>query len=382
MSIHALVSQMFAHSGHTATKENIDTEDTGGEPSVPEGRELAEVIRVVDGDTIIINYNGKEETVRFLLVDTPEVVHPEMGEMPYGQEASDYVKEMLKSGQVQIEFEDDERDIYGRLLAYVYDEEGNSVQEGLLEKGFARVEDYFNPTAREVANYKAIQDTASTNQEGIWSVPDYVLSSGYFFEEHEPAGVAQRYTQNISSGDGNFTSTAKELGAKVQFRGSGYDRSTYTSFSGTDINIAVSFKGGKPVKIGEGQTLTYSIFRPMEPVYALGSAKPKGFVRGPRTIAGSIIFTVFDRHVMLDKFYKAFEGIDANCTDKEYLGDELPPFDIHAVFMNEYGMSAQLVIHGVHLTSEGQVMSIEDMLTENTMQYVASDITLMRPGVN
>ena len=49
--------------------------------------------------------------------------------------------------------------------------------------------------------------------------------------------------------------------------------------------------------------------------------------------------------------------------------------------MNEYGQSSLLIVHGVHLTSEGQVMSIEDMITENTMQYLASDITLMRPNV-
>ena len=81
---------------------------------------------------------------------------------------------------------------------------------------------------------------------------------------------------------------------------------------------------------------------------------------------------------MKSAFYLAYKDIDADCTKKVYLTDELPPFDIHMTFLNEYGQQAFLVIHDCYVTSEGQVMSIEDMITENTMQYLASDITLMQ----
>jgi hypothetical protein len=57
--------------------------------------------------------------------------------------------------------------------------------------------------------------------------------------------------------------------------------------------------------------------------------------------------------------------------------DEMPPFDINITFMNEYGNSATLNLYGVHILTEGQTMSIEDMITENTMQYIAMDIDLM-----
>lgn len=165
------------------------------------------------------------------------------------------------------------------------------------------------------------------------------------------------------------------------FQTSIYNKNVYTSFSGADTSVSVVFPGGEPVAVGECQTITYSIFRPMTPVFNLGSSRPNGFVRGQRTIAGSIIFTVFDRHVLLSAFHKSYRKFNAPCLNKEMLADDLPSFDFQVTFMNEYGQSALLIIHDVRLTSEGQVMSIEDLVTENTMQYVASDITLMRPNL-
>lgn len=165
-----------------------------------------------------------------------------------------------------------------------------------------------------------------------------------------------------------------------RFANTEYLRNGYTSFSGADATVAILFQKGEPTIIGETQTLTYSYFAPMEPVFNLGSRKPAGFIRGPRTVAGSIIFTVFDRHVLLSAFHKAYQRYTGRpCLDRAYLPDELPPFDLQVTFLNEYGQSAGLTIHDVRITSEGQVMSIEDMITENTMQYVAADITLMQP---
>lgn len=168
---------------------------------------------------------------------------------------------------------------------------------------------------------------------------------------------------------------------------------TNTSFSGADIVATITPLGGKPVVIGEIQTISYSIYRPVKTVTALGRINPKGVVRGPRTIAGSLIFTVFDRHVLK-------ELMDSYSTDKTKVSDgfqdqygfsenqiselrsygktdELPPFDINISFLNEYGNSATLNLYGIYILTEGQTMSIEDMITENTMQYIAMDIDLM-----
>ena len=170
-----------------------------------------------------------------------------------------------------------------------------------------------------------------------------------------------------------FNRTGSDMASRIT-------RSGYTSFSGADTTVAILFKNGTPTILGECQTVSYSIFTPMQPVYNLGTNKASGFVKGPRTVAGSIIFTVFDRHAIISAFHSSYSNYQATpCLNKEYLSDELPPFDLQVTFMNEYGQSAALTIHDVRITSEGQVQSIEDMITENTMQYIATDITLMQP---
>lgn len=106
----------------------------------PQGLVPAEVVNVVDGDTIDVRLErGKEERVRFILVDTPETVHPKKGEEPFGREASDFTKRALSDQEVNLKFGIQERDKYGRILAYVYLKDGTMINELLLEKGLARV---------------------------------------------------------------------------------------------------------------------------------------------------------------------------------------------------------------------------------------------------
>jgi hypothetical protein len=67
-----------------------------------------------------------------------------------------------------------------------------------------------------------------------------------------------------------------------------------------------------------------------------------------------------------------------NLRDQHILMDMMPPFDITISMRNEYGNGATMVIKGVVIVDEGQVMSIEDMITENTMSYMAMDIRHLR----
>ena len=194
-----------------------------------------------------------------------------------------------------------------------------------------------------------------------------------YYHENIKKGIHQQYIQERNQ---LFGGHRQNYEFKTELL-----RNGYTSFSGADTTVSVLFKYGKPIVIGEAQTMTYSTYTVTSPVYNLGMNKPSGFVKGPRTIAGTIIFTVFDRHALISAFHYAYDNhLDAKCLDKDYLSDELPPFDLQVTFMNEYGQSSGLTVHDVRITTEGQVMSIEDMITENTMQYVASDITLMQPN--
>ena len=78
---------------------------------------------------------------------------------------------------------------------------------------------------------------------------------------------------------------------------------TYTSFSGCDI--VASFNGKV---IGELQGITYSVSREKAPIYTMGSAEPRSFSRGKRGIAGSLVFTVFNRDALIEEFKDKLNG--------------------------------------------------------------------------
>ena len=93
------------------------------QPSIkdqPPDRTEAQVVHVVDGDTIDVRIDGKEYRVRYIGIDTPETVHPTRGEEPYGREASNRNKQLVSGQTVYLEQDVSETDRYGRLLSYVW----------------------------------------------------------------------------------------------------------------------------------------------------------------------------------------------------------------------------------------------------------------------
>lgn len=189
---------------------------------------------------------------------------------------------------------------------------------------------------------------------------------------------------------------------------------TYNSFSGVDM---VCTFGGKV--IGELQGLSYTIQREKAPVYSMGSADPRSFSRAKRGIAGSLVFTMFDRsallEVMRDRPYIAnrydipegFEIADVNvdiieiapgiigpavgassptvsriAIDKvlaapNYL-DQVLPFDIVVTAGNEYGHVTRMMIHGVEILNVGSSMSIDDITTDEACTFIATAVTPWR----
>lgn len=144
----------------------------------------ATVIRVVDGDTLEISMDGKTETVRLLLVDTPETVHPQKPVEPYGPEASQFVKDTLQGKEVRVQVGEEERDNYGRMLAYVFigDE---TIQEKLLKNGLAATAYLYNDLSMLDQFHKA-QQTAIDAGKGVWSIPGYAHvdhDHGFHYEE-------------------------------------------------------------------------------------------------------------------------------------------------------------------------------------------------------
>lgn len=158
---------------------------------------------------------------------------------------------------------------------------------------------------------------------------------------------------------------------------------TTTGFNGSDAvaTIIVPVVGetgnivsdGEAIELGELQTISYSIHRENSPVRTLGHVNPRGFVKGGRTIAGSMIFTVLNEYAFyrikqFRDFLKRKNGFFAP------LADMLPPFDIVISFINEYGQAGKMKIFGVTIVDEGQTISIDDLYIEQTYTFMARGI--------
>lgn len=163
---------------------------------------------------------------------------------------------------------------------------------------------------------------------------------------------------------------------------------TRNTFSGTDITAYISIPpaAGTPYNqaetvqgvLGTLQTISYSIHREVVPVRALGKSRAHAYTRGPRTIAGTMVWTTMDQYVLATALEHNFgPEVDTSTV----LADQLPPFDIVITFANEWpGEYSKMVIAGIRLVNEGSTLSIDDMLTEQTNTYVATDIDLMHRG--
>ena len=200
---------------------------------------------------------------------------------------------------------------------------------------------------------------------------------------------------------------------------------SYSSFGGCDIVAAFNGK-----MIGELQGISYSITREKAPIYTMGSAEPRSFSRGKRGIAGTLVFTVFNRDALLqeltsledertqinkfvandratlknkgmkefisiedwDKFMSEAAGGSISAGNEGSTGgkisslitkalpkyaDEILPFDITITFANEYGQTAKVVIYGVELLNEGTGYSIDSVSSERAYTFVARSVDSM-----
>lgn len=136
----------------------------------PKGFVPATVSRVVDGDTVEVTLSdGTKEKVRLIGMDTPETVHPTKPVQSYGPEASDYTKAQLTGKEVVLEYDVEERDKYGRLLAYVYLPSGTMFNATLVDEGYAQLAT-FPPNVRYVGLFRTLQTEARTAAVGLWGL--------------------------------------------------------------------------------------------------------------------------------------------------------------------------------------------------------------------
>ncbi len=151
--------------GATALGAPVSSEP-GGAP--PASSIQVTLVRVVDGDTIWVRMpDGKEEKVRYIGIDAPEVANGATGAEYLGDQATARNARLLGSGSLELELDAEERDPYGRLLAYVW-AGGLLVNEELVLEGYARARDY-PPNLSRQPQLRAAERSARAAQVGLWA---------------------------------------------------------------------------------------------------------------------------------------------------------------------------------------------------------------------
>ena len=131
--------------------------------------DVARVQRVVDGDTIVVRLDGRTERVRYIGMDTPESVKPGTPVQCFAKKASAENERLVAGREVRLVPDVEQRDRYGRLLAYVYRASGGPmVNEVLVRSGYARPLT-IPPNVRHAEQFVALAGQAREAGRGLWS---------------------------------------------------------------------------------------------------------------------------------------------------------------------------------------------------------------------
>lgn len=146
-------------------KENI--------PATNSQNDFYKVAKVVDGDTIAVDISEKIETVRLIGIDAPEVVGKSKTVECLGKLASNKAKEILTGKSVKLEADQSqgERDKYGRLLRYIFLENGTDFNKMMVKEGFAKEYTYKIPYKYQ-SPFKKAEKEAKEKKMGLWSLDE------------------------------------------------------------------------------------------------------------------------------------------------------------------------------------------------------------------
>ena len=134
--------------------------------AVPEKRL---VIRVIDGDTIVVSPNEK---VRLTGVDTPETAHPKKAAQCFAKDAKEFTLKMVEHRSIRLVLDESNgarhhKDRYGRTLAYVYFDDGMMLNAELIRRGYAHA--YTRFPFRHVVEFRQLERSARSQAVGLWA---------------------------------------------------------------------------------------------------------------------------------------------------------------------------------------------------------------------
>lgn len=131
--------------------------------------ETRTVVRVIDGDTIVVSPNEK---VRLIGVDTPESVHPKKRSACFGKEAKRFTRDTVEGKTIRLVLDKvnakrRHKDRYGRTLAYAYLDDGRMLNRKLIRQGYAYA--YTRFRFGHLVEFRELERQAKTQSIGLWS---------------------------------------------------------------------------------------------------------------------------------------------------------------------------------------------------------------------
>lgn len=121
------------------------------------------VVRVIDGDTVVLRHLGR---ARLIGVDTPETVHPTKSVEFFGKEATQFTRRHLDTRKVRVEYDWKKTDRYGRVLVYLYLEDGTFFNAELVKQGYAHA--YTKYPFKYLEEFREYEQEARLNGRGLW----------------------------------------------------------------------------------------------------------------------------------------------------------------------------------------------------------------------
>lgn len=133
--------------------------------------------------------------------------------------------------------------------------------------------------------------------------------------------------------------------------------------------------------LGTLHSVSYSSFREKYAVRGLGKVRADAYTRGPRTIAGTMVFHLVQNHELYNLIQDEDTGANSGVGShpNTMMLDQIPSFNLLLLFANEYGSYSTMHMFDLTLASEGQAMSVDEMLTMNTVNFYAQDIVPLTP---
>ncbi len=152
-------------------KNKISQATPSPTPTIKTPLSQAKVIKVSDGDTIVVDINGKNETIRLIGIDAPEIKEPGAKPQCFGKEATDRTKEILTNKNINLEADptQGERDKYDRLLRYVFLTDGTNFNQLMIREGFALEYTYMGKKYKYYEDFKLAEKSAKESSLGLWS---------------------------------------------------------------------------------------------------------------------------------------------------------------------------------------------------------------------